>query len=364
MEAAVKRKQLSLNISKCSLIVFQKNTRINTIGEAINNKKQLSICNTIIEAKEKDVYLGDILHEGGLSKSALATVTHRYGRIFSSMIEVSSILDDYRIDTIGGMKAGLEIYELALLPSLLNNADTWIFMDKVTIQKLENLQNTMFRNLFAVPISTPTPMLRFDLGSLSMKERIDQKKLGFLHHLKHLESESLAAEMYELQVKYNFPGLITECRKLLKLYKLPNIIDDNLNFSKLKWKSMVKSAVKLTSEMKIKQEFKNYSKLKNRNLEDESLKLKQYVTDMNLRNARTNFRIRSFMVATKMNRKSDPKFTNELWRCNDCCSMDSQSHILWCPAYAPLREGKNLHDDLDLVKYFQAVMKIREDSTE
>ena len=135
MEAAVKRKQLSLNISKCSLIVFQKNTRINTIREAINNKKQLSICNTIIEAKEKDVYLGDILHEGGLSKSALATVTHRYGRIFSSMIEVSSILDDYRIDTIGGMKAGLEIYELALAPSLLNNADTWIFMDKVTIQK-------------------------------------------------------------------------------------------------------------------------------------------------------------------------------------------------------------------------------------
>ena len=40
MEAAVKRKQLSLNISKCSFIVFQKNTRINTIREAINNKKQ------------------------------------------------------------------------------------------------------------------------------------------------------------------------------------------------------------------------------------------------------------------------------------------------------------------------------------
>ena len=162
-------------------IVFQKNTRINTIREAINKKKQLSICNTIIEAKEKDVYLGDILHEGGLSKSALATVvTHRYGRIFSSMIEVSSILDDYRIDTIGGMKAGLEIYELALLPSLLNNADTWIFLDKITINKLENLQNTMFRNLFAVPISTPTPMLRFDLVSLSMKERIDKKKAVLL----------------------------------------------------------------------------------------------------------------------------------------------------------------------------------------
>ena len=38
-------------------------------------------------------------------------------------MEVSAILDDFRIDTIGGMVAGLEIYELALLPSLLNNSD-------------------------------------------------------------------------------------------------------------------------------------------------------------------------------------------------------------------------------------------------
>ena len=38
-----------------------------------------------------------------------------------------------------------------------------------------------------------------------------------------------------------------------------------------------------------------------------------------------------------------------------------KSHILWCPFYASLREGKSLDDDLDLVNYFRAVFRIRED---
>ena len=44
--------------------------------------------------------------------------------------------------------------------------------------------------------------------------------------------------------------------------------------------------------------------------------------------------------------------------------MDSQSHILCCPAYAPLREGSNLSRDLDLVHYYQAVIQLREEKYE
>ena len=83
---------------------------------------------------------------------------------------------------------------------------------------------------------------------------------------------------------------------------------------------------------------------------------------MSLRKARTKFRIRSRMIGVKMNKKSDKKYANELWRCDFCQSIDSQAHIVWCPAFAPLREGKNLHDDEDLVDYFENVMKIRNET--
>ena len=96
--------------------------------------------------------------------------------------------------------AGLEIFELALLPSLLNNSDVWIDLNEESLTKLENLQNSMFRNLFGVPSSTPLPFLRFDVGSLTMEERVHKKKLNFLFHLKSIESESLQRTDKNVQI--------------------------------------------------------------------------------------------------------------------------------------------------------------------
>lgn len=200
------------------------------------------------------------------------------------------------------------------------------------------------------------------MGNLSMKEKIHVRKLNLLHHLKNLNSDSLGHEFYHLQVKYNFPGLVKECRTLIKTYSLPNIIDENLNFPKQKWKQLVKKAVRSKSERDIKIECSKYSKLEYLNTETEELKVQDYITVLSLRKARTKFRIRSRMIDVKMNKKSDKKYANELWRCDFCQSIDSQAHIVWCPAFAPLREGKNLHDDEDLVEYFENVMKIRNET--
>ena len=75
-----------------------------------------------------------------------------------------------------------------------------------------------------------------------------QNKLNFVHHLvsqrDQEESESLAGEVFNLQAKYGFPGLVTECRKYIQTYKLPNIIDDKLNLSKLQWKNCIKDGMK------------------------------------------------------------------------------------------------------------------------
>ena len=195
MEAVMKRKQRSLSIEKCSILSFEKGSKGKAVREAI-------ICNQKIKFKEKDDYLE------GLGKSVNATIDKRYSRIFSAIIEVSSILNDFRIYSVGGLKAGLEFFEMALLPSLLYNADTWVDIDSKAEIKLEKLQNSMFRYLFGVPDSTPKPILRFDLGNLSMIERVHVRNLNLLYHLKNLEPGSLGAEFYNQQVQYNFKSRI------------------------------------------------------------------------------------------------------------------------------------------------------------
>ena len=86
-----------------------------------------------------------------------------------------------------------------------------------------------------------------------------------------------------------------------------------------------------------------------------------YLLSMMLRDARTNFRLRSNTTNVKMNRKSDPSYAAKLWKCYGCHSLDTQSHIIWCPAFAPLREGLDVNNDKDIVHCFQQVFRLRDD---
>ena len=54
---------------------------------------------------------------------------------------------------------------------------------------------------------------------------------------------------------------------------------------------------------------------------------------------------------------------NELWLCDSCQkSIETQSHLLWCPTYKNLRAGKNLDSDKDLVNYIKHVLQYRQEN--
>ena len=76
--------------------------------------------------------------------------------------------------------------------------------------------------------------------------------------------------------------------------------------------------------------------------------------------ARMFFRMRTEMFNCKMNRSSDRQNRVALWQCSGCGNIDTQAHIIWCPAYQDLREEKSLNSNTDLVHYFKKVMHIRE----
>ena len=71
-------------------------------------------------------------------------------------------------------------------------------------------------------------------------------------------------------------------------------------------------------------------------------------------------RVRTRMVKCKMNQSSSKCNKASLWQCEDCGYIDSQTHIIHCPAYKDLREGKDLNSDVDVANYFKEVLRIRE----
>ena len=78
-----------------------------------------------VKENESDKYLGQILHSSGLEESALATVQERAGRVKGATLEIKSIIEEFQMQTMAGMMAAWELWERALIPSLLNGAGTW-----------------------------------------------------------------------------------------------------------------------------------------------------------------------------------------------------------------------------------------------
>ena len=220
--------------------------------KSIEENRSLSLDGKPVKIKLEEKYLGDYLHSYGLSKSVEVTVNKRYGNCIKSVIELSSVLNDFRMHSLGGISVGLDIFTMAILPVMMTNSSTWIMIDKKTIDKLDNFQHLLQRCLLGASNSTPLVALSWDLGMISMEHYINQTKLIFLHFLIGQHDDNLSKEMYTIQKSLNFPGFIPEARNLITKYNLPNIIDQEVQMTKFKWKSIVKKAIKPNYENELK----------------------------------------------------------------------------------------------------------------
>ena len=91
------------------------------------------------------------------------------------------------------------------------------------------------------------------------------------------------------------------------------------------------------------------------------LKKKDYIDNLVPSNARQMFQFRTRMFNVKFNYKSDKQYSHDLWQCSSCqSSIETQDHVLFCPSYATLREGKDIGNDKDLSDYLKKVLIIRE----
>ena len=93
-------------------------------------------------------------------------------------------------------------------------------------------------------------------------------------------------------------------------------------------------------------------------IRDEISKGNSYFFEETLENARILFRYRVELYEAKLNFKN--KYKTEGYQCDSCESeSESNSHILYCPAYAKIRENMSLQSDSNLCEYLKQVLEIR-----
>ena len=93
-----------------------------------------------VKRKDSDKYLGQILHTDGVRASCAATIASRAGKITGATFEVQSIVENFKMQAIGGLMAAWELWEKALVPSLLNGAGTWMGITSKEEETLDKIQ--------------------------------------------------------------------------------------------------------------------------------------------------------------------------------------------------------------------------------
>ena len=353
IEAVMETNILDLHEDKSCFILFGNTIQKKKAHEELL-KNPIKLYGKSMKEKRKEKYLGDFIDGNGNKASVEATVTDRYGRILDGTFQIRQVVEDCRSNALGGIKAGVELWEIVYIPSLLNNCQTWVEIGNDTIDKLEELQNTFFRSLLSVPRTTPKPALIWELGCLKMKWRIIQQKLIFMNHILHLEPESLAWQVQEIEDKENLPGLTQECKEQIEKLNLPSIF--KVNIPKLTWNKIVKKAIEKANENEIRETMMTYKKLKNRKIVSDRYGMKEYAKTLYLHEARLIFKHRTSMTQyVKLNYKGNKRYEAEGWKCDDCLHLDSEDHLLWCEEYESIRENLNLEKDKDLSLYLHKI---------
>ena len=116
--------------------------------------------------------------------SALATVEERAGKIKEATLEIRAIIDEFRMQAMGGLMPAWELWEKALIPSLLSGFGTWVGTD------------FFWRVMLTVTESCPKPALRCEPRQLGMKWRIWQEKVMLLQRILRHKEDTLCQQIY------------------------------------------------------------------------------------------------------------------------------------------------------------------------
>ena len=90
-------------------------------------------------------YLGDEIHEDGLSESIEATIQARRGKVRGSVFGLVGLWGDYRAQVVGGVLGAIQLYEACIVSSLLNNCSTWLGMKEEQYKLLDACQYDFLR---------------------------------------------------------------------------------------------------------------------------------------------------------------------------------------------------------------------------
>ena len=257
-ESIMDSKALDVNIDKSTYLLVGKKRNIERIRSELK-KDPLTYKDSIVKEKTTEKWLGSMINASGVKESTLSTINERRFRIQNAIYETISIIEDCRFNRMGALKCGKEIWELAIIPALLNNAEVFSVKDPKVFKALEEFQSKFWRGLLSIPKSCPLPALTYESNSMLMKYRVYSKIINFIKHIHSQNEENLSKQIMNEQISHDWSGLTSVASEICAEMKLSGLLD--LNVNKKQFKLSVKRACTKRNYEDLKEQISTYKKM-------------------------------------------------------------------------------------------------------
>ena len=189
--------------------------------------------------------------------------------------------------------------------------------------------------------------------------RVALEKVAMVLHIRSLDEDSLARMIYEEQKRKNWPGLVSETRRLCEILNIEDCNETKL--STHDYRKMFIEACQRHDEENQRKEAEGKTKCE-RILED-SYGQKDYFKNGNISEARQMFRTRVGLLPFAGNYKHSNKYKQTNWLCFCKQTKEDESHLKDgnCSVYKDIREKfGSLEDDNSLMMFFNEVLARRD----
>ena len=311
----------------------------------------LLVHGTKMQEVKSDTYLGDIVSGDGSNKLNIESrVSKGLGKIAQIMSMVGKI-------SLGKhfFKIAFLLRETIFLSSILTNSEVWYRLTKSDVEELELLDRSLLRRILSVPNSTPSAALFLETGCMRIGTILKARRLNYLQYLVKLPEEDMLSKIFHCQwLVNNQQDWTRQVKKDLEDFNLPTDLDYISKKSVFSWKNLVKKNAR-TYELRnltILKESRNESKMAN--LKYDQLKPQDYLSELDVREAKNVFRFRTRMANFNGNFRGQGQ--SEL--CPLCGLHDDlQSLSFNCPKVLEKIEVKEEYEDIFGLKISKTLSK-------
>ena len=304
-----------------------------------------------IEISDEEQYLGDFIASDGTNDKNIET---RRLKGYITVDRIVNIMDDVPFGS-HHFEVSILLRNSLLLGSMLFNSEAWYGIVKKHIDKLENVETSLFKKVLETPVSTPTVGLYLELGCTPIRFLIKQRRLFFLHYILSQDTNSLIFRFFMAQLEN--PSKNDWSEQVLKDLEDLNLhlsIDNIKEMSETVFKDKVKKSVKSAAFQYLDNEGSGKSKIKSD--EYTCLKTQEYLLSSELTTAEKKFlfQLRTRMICVKNNYKSG----QDDLLCPLCqATEDTQEHVLSCPVIARRVKIVSRQDDVKYENIFSSDIK-------